>query len=78
MQPAIAKVFISGNSQAIRLPKEFRLDADEVYIYRSGNSLILTPHMTSWDGFADGFTGFSDDFAPAGELPPDTPRRAFA
>ena len=31
---ATAKVFRSGNSQALRLPKEFRLDADEVEIYR--------------------------------------------
>ena len=42
METAIAKVFISGNSQAIRLPKEFRLDTTEVFIQRSGDRLILT------------------------------------
>ena len=71
----IAKVFISGNSQAIRLPKEFRLDADEVFITRSGDSLILTPRMSSWEGFVEGLSGFSDDFAVTGGLAADTPRK---
>jgi antitoxin VapB len=75
---ATAKVFVSGNSQAIRLPKEFRLDAEEVVIHRVGDSLLLTPRMNSWDGFADGFTGLSDDFAVDGGLSADTPRGEFA
>jgi antitoxin VapB len=77
MQPAIAKVFISGNSQAIRLPKEFRLETNEVFIYRSGDSLILTPRMQTWQGFSEGFTGFSDDFIITGGLAADSPRTAF-
>ena len=77
MQTTTAKVFISGNSQAIRLPKEFRLDANEVFIQRSGDSLILTPRMDSWDGFVEGFSGFSDDFDVTSELPADLPRKAF-
>lgn len=40
---ALAKVFKAGNSQAIRLPKEFRLDAKEVEISRSGDEIILRP-----------------------------------
>lgn len=38
---ATAKVFKSGNSQAVRLPKEFRLDAAEVEIYRRGDEIVL-------------------------------------
>ena len=38
---ATAKVFRSGNSQALRLPKEFRLDAAEVEIYRRGDEIVL-------------------------------------
>ena len=38
---ATAKVFRSGNSQAVRLPKEFRLDAAEVEICRRGNEIVL-------------------------------------
>jgi len=36
-----AKVFRSGNSQAVRLPKQFRLKSAEVEIYRRGNEIIL-------------------------------------
>jgi antitoxin VapB len=38
-----AKVFRSGNSQAIRLPKEFRVPEGEVYIRKSGDTIILIP-----------------------------------
>jgi antitoxin VapB len=38
---AIAKVFRSGNSQAVRLPKQFRLTSDEVEIYRRGDEIVL-------------------------------------
>ena len=74
----VAKVFTSGNSQAIRLPKEFRLDTAEVFIVRSGDSLVLTPRLTSWAGFAEGLHGFSDDFSVAGGLSDDIARNQFA
>lgn len=77
MPTSTAKVFTSGNSQAIRLPKEFRLDTKEVFISRLGDSLILTPRMNSWEGFAEGLSGFSDDFAVTDELAADTPRKAL-
>ncbi len=38
---ATAKVFQSGNSQAVRLPKEFRVTSDEVEIFRRGDEIIL-------------------------------------
>lgn len=38
---AIAKVFRSGNSQAVRLPKEFRFATDEVEIFRRGEEIVL-------------------------------------
>jgi antitoxin VapB len=38
---AIAKVFWSGNSQAVRLPKQFWLMSDEVEIYRRGGEIVL-------------------------------------
>ena len=40
---ATAKVFWSGRSQAVRLPREFRFDTDEVRIRRHGDSVILEP-----------------------------------
>lgn len=77
MANSTAKVFTSGNSQVIRLPKEFRLDAEEVFISRSGDSLILTPRMRSWEGFAEGLSGFSDDFEIIEELVADTTRKTL-
>jgi len=77
MQDGIARVFTSGNSQAVRLPKEFRLDVEKVFIHRSGDSLVLTPRMKSWEGFAEGLSGLSDDFAVDDELGVDTPRHTF-
>ncbi|RJF88506.1 AbrB/MazE/SpoVT family DNA-binding domain-containing protein [Oleomonas cavernae] len=38
---AVAKVFQSGNSQAVRLPKQFRLEASEVEIFRRGDEIVL-------------------------------------
>jgi antitoxin VapB len=39
--PQLTKVFRSGNSQAVRLPKEFQLDVDEVEIFRQGEDIVL-------------------------------------
>jgi antitoxin VapB len=38
-----AKLFYNGRSQAVRLPKEFRMPGDEVYIERRGDSIVMTP-----------------------------------
>lgn len=43
-----AKIFWSGRSQAVRLPKEFRFDSDTVRIRRHGNSVILEPIASDW------------------------------
>lgn len=77
MNTLTAKVFTSGNSQAIRLPKQFRLSAREVFIHQDKDKLVIEPKMPSWNGFAEGFSGLSDDFSVAGKLPADAPRRAF-
>ena len=49
-----AKLFQSGNSQALRLPKEFRLNADSVNINRIGNLLVLVPKDDPWKCFIEG------------------------
>jgi antitoxin VapB len=47
-----AKVFMTGRSQAVRIPKEFRFGTPEVYVRRSGDSLVLTPARNrTWDDF---------------------------
>jgi len=58
----IARVFRTGRSQAVRLPKEFRFEGDRVLVHREGNSVILEP-VRDWPaGYADSFTGVPDDF----------------
>jgi antitoxin VapB len=39
----MTRVFQSGNSQAVRLPKEFRFDVEEVEIFRRGEEVVLRP-----------------------------------
>ncbi len=47
-----AKVFKNGRSQAIRIPKECRVDSDEVYIEKVGDTLIIRPKREDkWDAF---------------------------
>lgn len=57
-----AKIFLNGRSQAVRLPKEFRFDTDEVYITKQGNKIIITEYEPSWDEFFDSVSVFGDDF----------------
>lgn len=57
-----AKLFKNGQSQAVRLPKEFRMQGDRVYIKRSGNCIILIPMDDPWRSLLDSVGKFSDDF----------------
>ena len=57
-----AKLFHNGQSQAVRLPKEFRFEGDEVIIKRSGNAVVLIPTTHSWDALVDSLNKFSADF----------------
>lgn len=57
-----AKLFQNGQSQAVRLPKEFRFDDTEVYIKKSGNVVTLIPRTDSWDSLFDSLKKFSSDF----------------
>ena len=57
-----AKVFRSGNSQAVRIPKEFHLEGEEVEIRRQGGSLVLRPRKESWAALINSLKMFSDDF----------------
>ena len=57
-----AKIFETGRSQAIRLPKKFRFTGDEVFIQKLGDVVMLIPKEKLWDTFLNGLNGFSDDF----------------
>ena len=57
-----AKIFRSGNSQAVRIPKEFQLEGDEVEIQKKGNSLVLRPKKKSWTSLVQSLNKFTEDF----------------
>ena len=56
-----AKIFENGRSQAVRLPKKFRFNADEVVIQQLGDAVLLVPKESLWQTFLDGLNGFTDD-----------------
>lgn len=67
-----AKIFWSGRSQAVRLPKAFRFEGEQVAIRREGDAVILEPINDNGDEWAwlDRITGaFDDDFIAAVEEP---------
>ena len=67
---ATAKVFWSGRSQAVRLPKAFRVDGDEVRIRRQGKKIILEPISNDWawlDAWHKKYGKLDDDFIRATE-----------
>ena len=57
----IAKVFRSGNSQAVRLPKEFRLKSKEVEIFRRGRDIVLREKENDMKRAFDLILGLPDD-----------------
>ena len=62
MEYQIAKIFMNGRSQAVRLPKEFRFDTDEVYITKRGTSVIMTEKKPTWDEFFDSKSAFGENY----------------
>ena len=69
---ATAKVFKSGNSQAVRLPKEFRLDTTEVEIYRRGDEIVLRAKPRDLAGVFELLCALPDDVLP--DRPDDAPQ----
>lgn len=57
-----AKLFVNGQSQAVRLPKEYRFSGNEVYIQKVGNAVMLFPKERAWEIFLNGLNSFTDDF----------------
>jgi antitoxin VapB len=70
-----AKVFKSGNSQAVRIPKEFQLDGDEVEILKRGDTLVLRPKKKSWAALIQSLQKFTDDFMESGRNQPPVQKR---
>ena len=73
-----AKLFQNRRSQAVRLPKAFRMSGKEVKISKQGNKIILEPIETSWEQWFDAINQFSDDYLPNGREQPETQERDWS
>jgi antitoxin VapB len=70
-----AKIFKSGNSQAVRIPKEFQLEGGEVEIQKEGDNLVLRPKRKSWARLIASLDKFTDDFMDEGRNQPPVQKR---
>ena len=57
-----AKLFENGRSQAVRLPKQYRFQADEVNVHKIGDIVMLIPKDSKWQGLLQSIEMFSDDY----------------
>jgi antitoxin VapB len=72
-----AKLFRNGQSQAVRLPKEFRFEGDFVYVKKSGNAVVLLPANEIWTSLIESLDEFSDDFMADRNQPKAQAREAL-
>jgi antitoxin VapB len=61
---------MNGRSQAVRMPKDFRFEGDEVFIKKVGDSVILIPYHAPLRTLFDSLSMFSEDFMEEYEQPP--------
>jgi antitoxin VapB len=72
----VAKVFKNGRSQAIRLPKEFRVASSDVYLKRTREGFLVIPR-DPWELFFEGVEELSEDFMSEGRVQPKLERREW-
>ena len=61
-----AKIFENGGSQAVRLPKEYRFDSNEVSVNKIGNIVLLSPKLDKWKSVLQAIDMFSEDYMADG------------
>ena len=69
-----ARLFQSGRSQAVRLPKEYRFVGTEVVVKHFGNGVLLLPVDDPWQMLAAGLAAFEPGFVLTREQPDDQVR----
>jgi antitoxin VapB len=72
-----AKLFRNGQSQAVRLPKEFRFKDEHVFIKKCGNVVVLIPAKGSWNVLVNSLDKFSPDFMQERKQPKGQKRKAL-
>jgi antitoxin VapB len=70
-----AKLFKNGQSQAVRLPKEFRMAGAEVYIKKQGEAIVLLPKEKSWESLFKSLNHFAKDFKIERNQPVENQKR---
>lgn len=68
-------LFKNGQSQAVRIPKEFRMKGRKVYIKRSGDAVVLLPVKNSWQPLLESLDQFSDDLVIERNQPKEQQKR---
>ncbi len=77
-RPATAKLFRNGRSQAVRLPAKYRFEgADEVYVSKVGDKVVLSARPSSWDDFFDAKPEGAQGFLSKRKDRPPQKRRLF-
>jgi len=72
-----AKLFKNGQSQAVRLPKDYRFEGEEVYLKKVGNTVVLIPIKNSWAPLINSLDEFSSDFMNDRQQPESQKREDF-
>ncbi len=70
-----AKLFKNGQSQAVRLPKKFRMSGNEVYIKKQGEAIVLLPKNKAWAPLFDSLNHFAKDFKIERNQPAENQKR---
>jgi len=71
-----AKLFVNGRSQAVRLPKEFRFEGDEVYIKKTAKGVLLLPKNKSvWDVWEEKLLRYDEPLIKERNQPLDQQKR---
>lgn len=73
-----AKLFINGRSQAVRLPKDFRFEGDEVFIKRVGDAVVLLPRKEGWSTLEQALGAFEPGFVMERYQPENQKRENIA
>ncbi len=73
----IAKLFKNGQSQAVRLPKEFRFSGNTVYVKKLGSTLVLLPTDHPWESLFNSLQKFTPEFMENREQPDEQIREDF-
>jgi antitoxin VapB len=72
-----AKLFLSGRSQAVRLPKQYRFPGNEVAVKHFGNGVLLLPIDNPWQMLEAGLAAFEPGFVLSRDQPEQQRRDAI-